>query len=217
MKVLQSHFFRAIVAIIVGILLVRFRDQTVTWITIIIGVLFLISGIISIATYYSTKKHASDTIIYGANGDQLTGQKPTFPIVGLGSVVLGIILALIPNNFVNALTIVFALILILGALNQFLNLATVKKFAKIGAAFWIFPSIILLVGLVALIKPSVIAAAPLIVIGWCMILYGVVEGINSFKAARCKKAFTQAAQHYHPQTDSSEQTEKAETNSKKKE
>jgi len=215
MKVLQSHFFRAIIAIIVGILLVRFRNQTVTWMTIIIGVLFLISGIISIATYFSTKKHPSDAIVYGPNGEQLTGQKPTFPIVGLGSIVLGFILTLIPSNFVNALTIVFALILILGALNQFLNLATIKKFAKIGAAFWIFPSIILLVGLIALIKPSVIAAAPLIVIGWCMILYGVVEGINSFKAARCKKAFTQAAQHYHPQTDSSEKADASKAKDKK--
>ncbi|MCI1372373.1 MAG: DUF308 domain-containing protein [Prevotella sp.] len=217
MKVLQSHFFRAITAIIVGILLVRFRNKTVTWMTMIIGALFLISGVISIATYYSTRKHASDAIIYDANGKQLTGQKPAFPIVGIGSIILGIILALIPNNFITALTLIFALILILGAINQFINLAMVKKFAKVGAAFWIFPSIILLVGLIALIKPSAIAAAPLVVIGWCMILYGVVECTNSIKAARCKKEFTQAAQRYHPQTNSAKQEGSTEGKKQEKE
>ena len=207
-KLLQSHFFRAIIAVIVGVLLVRFRNETLTWITIIIGVLFLISGVISIATYFGEKKHASDTIIYDAEGNQITGQKPFFPIVGIGSIVLGIILALIPDNFITALTIIFAIILIMGAVNQFVNLAAVRKYAKVGAGFWIFPSIILIVGLIALIKPSAIATAPLLVIGWCMILYGVIECINSIKAARCKKEFDQNAQRYHPQTDSPDQTGK---------
>ena len=41
MKVLQSSLFRALCAIIVGVLLIKYREDTVTWITIAMGVLLL--------------------------------------------------------------------------------------------------------------------------------------------------------------------------------
>lgn len=49
MKVIHSSIFRAVCAIIVGVLLIQYREQTVTWITIAIGVLFFLSGVISLA------------------------------------------------------------------------------------------------------------------------------------------------------------------------
>ena len=72
MKVVHSSFFRALCAIIVGALLIQYREQTVTWITIAIGVLFFLSGVISIATYFSAKRNASKVgIVYDANGKLL--------------------------------------------------------------------------------------------------------------------------------------------------
>ncbi|MDD6866917.1 MAG: hypothetical protein PUD61_05165, partial [Prevotella sp.] len=38
-------------------------------------------------------------------------------------------------------------------------------------------------------RPSTIASAPLFVIGWCMMLYGVVECINAMKIYRARKTF----------------------------
>ena len=46
MKILQTSVFRAVCAVIIGALLVRYRDEMVTWLTISIGVLFALSGII---------------------------------------------------------------------------------------------------------------------------------------------------------------------------
>ena len=46
MKIFQSSIFRALCAIAVGVLLIKFPDDGVTWITRAIGVLFLISGVI---------------------------------------------------------------------------------------------------------------------------------------------------------------------------
>ena len=43
MKVVHSSLFRAVCAIIIGVLLIQYREQTVTWITIAIGVLFFLS------------------------------------------------------------------------------------------------------------------------------------------------------------------------------
>ena len=97
MKILQSSVFRAICAIAVGIMLIKYPDNTVTWITIAIGVLFLLSGIISMVAYYHALKNASEYTITDAEGNVVSGQKPTFPIVGVGSAILGLILALTPT------------------------------------------------------------------------------------------------------------------------
>ena len=204
MKVVHSSFFRAICSIVVGALLIQYREQTVTWITIAIGVLFFLSGVISVATYLSAKHNFDKVaIVYDANGKQLTGLKPNFPIVGIGSLCLGLILALMPNTFINSLMFILSVILIMGALTQFMNLATARKMGGVGIVYWIFPSIILLVGLLAVIKPSAIASAPLFVIGWAMLVYGVVECVNAFKIANNKRKWTKMQEVSTPEDDAS--------------
>ena len=189
MKVLRSSIFRAVCAIIVGALLVKYREQTVPWITVLIGVIFLVSGIISITAWFSAKRKGGtgDVDIYDAQGNLLTPPVPPFPIVGLGSVILGAVLALFPNSFVNGLMYILAAMLILGALSQFFSLTAARRFAKIGFVWWIVPTLVLLVGLVAIVKPSFIASAPLLVLGWCMIVYGVVDLIDAIKIHQCRK------------------------------
>mgnify|MGYP002520646895 FL=1 len=189
MKVFRSSIFRALCAIVIGALLVKYREQTVTWITIAIGLMFLVSGIISITAWFSAKrKGGTDGVdIYDANGNLITMPNQPFPVVGLGSVILGAVLALFPNSFVNGLTYVLAIMLILGALTQFFNLTVARRFAQIGIVWWIFPTLVLLVGLVAIVKPSFIASAPLLVLGWCIMAYGVVDLIGSIKIHQCRK------------------------------
>ena len=58
MKVLRSSLFRAVSAIVIGALLIEYREQTVEWLTIVIGVLFFLSGVISLASYYTARKTA---------------------------------------------------------------------------------------------------------------------------------------------------------------
>ena len=181
MKVLQSSFFRAIIAIIVGTLLIRYREETATWLTILIGVLFFLSGVISCTVYYSQKKRAGDTVVYDAQGNQLTGLRPNFPIVGLGSLILGVILALMPGTFLYGLMYILAAILILGAINQFVNLSLAHKIGHVGAGYWIMPSLLLLAGLVVIVKRIDPISTMLFIIGWCMLIYGIVECVNAIK------------------------------------
>lgn len=192
MKVFQSSVFRAICAIVVGALLIKYREETVTGITIAIGVLFLISGLISCMAYFSAKRRDSSIELFDAQGNAIAPATPAFPIVGIGSIVLGALLALAPTMFVNGLMYILAAILILGALNQFFNLASATKYARIGLLWWLFPTVILLIGLIAVIKPALIASAPLFVIGWCMMVYGVVDLVNAIKVYRCRKAYEKA-------------------------
>lgn len=196
MKVFQSSIFRALCAIVVGALLVKYREQTVTWITIAIGVIFFISGVISTVAYLSAKRQATKegVEIYDAKGNRLTRPVPPFPIVGIGSIILGAWLALFPNSFVNGLMFVLAGMLILGALNLFFNLAAATRFSSIGCLWWVLPVAIFLVGITALVKPSTIASAPLFIIGWGMMAYGMVDLVNTIKIHRCRKAFEKAQQ-----------------------
>ena len=196
MKVFQSSIFRALCAIVVGALLVKYREQTVTWTTIAIGVIFFVSGVISTVAYLSAKRQATKegVEIYDAKGNRLTRPVPPFPIVGIGSIILGAWLALFPNSFVNGLMFVLAGMLILGALNLFFNLAAATRFSSIGCLWWVLPVAIFLVGITALVKPSTIASAPLFIIGWGMMAYGMVDLVNTIKIHRCRKAFEKAQQ-----------------------
>lgn len=190
MKVIHSSIFRAVCAISVGVLLIQYREQTVTWITIAIGVLFFLSGVISLASYWAAKRNAEKMqgqILSDSNGKPIMGMMPKFPLVSVGSLILGLLLALMPQVFIAWLMFILAFILILGALTQFVNLASAAKMGRVGILFWLFPSALLLLGLLAIIKPSAIASAPLFIIGWGMLIYGVVELLNAFKVSNNKR------------------------------
>ena len=207
MRILQSAVFRAICAIVIGVLLIKFPDNTVKGITIAIGVLFLLSGIISCVTYYMAKRNVSEYKIYDKEGNIVAGEQPTFPIVGLGSSILGLILALSPTAFVSALMYIIGAILILGAINQFMGLINGRRYGHVSLWYWAMPSLILLTGLYVMVKPMAPLAMAMLVLGWCTLLYGVVELINAFKFYRDKKNWQQSQEQ--PQLDSYEEVTEA--------
>ena len=190
MKVIHSSIFRAVCAIIVGVLLIQYREQTVTWITIAIGVLFFLSGVISLASYWAAKRNAEKMqgqLLSDSNGKPIMGMIPKFPLVSVGSLILGLLLALMPQVFIAWLMFILALILTRGAPTQYATLAREAKMGRAGILSWLFPSALLLLGLLAIIKPSAIASAPLFIIGWGMLIYGVVELLNAFKVSNNKR------------------------------
>jgi len=191
MKILQSSLFRAISAIAIGCLLIKYPDNTVTWMTVAIGVLFLLSGIISLIVYVNARKHVSEFKVLDANGRVIAGEKPTFPIVGVGSLILGALLALTPNVFITALMYIIGGILILGAINQYMNLVHAHRYGKVGFGFWVFPSVVLLIGLYVIIKPMVPASMAMLILGWCSLLYGITELINALKFHADKRKYNQ--------------------------
>jgi len=187
MKIFQSSIFRAFCAIVVGILLIKFPQDGVTWLTVAIGVLFLLSGIIALIAYMNAKKHAGEYTITDSQGRIISGGQPTFPIVGAGSVILGLVLATTPGVFINGLMYILGAIMILGGINQFVNLVSARRFGKIPFVFWIAPSLILITGLYVILEPMESAELPLLILGWCTLLYGVTELINALKIHSLRK------------------------------
>ena len=187
MKIIQSSIFRALCAIVVGVLLLKFPQDGVTWLTMAIGELFLISGIISLVAYFFARRNSSDYTITDQQGRIITGGQPAFPIVGIGSVLLGLVLVLAPTRFVDGLMYVLGAIMILGAIQQLISLVMASRLGKIHFLFWIAPSLVLLTGILVIFYPMETAEAPLIVLGWCSLVYGVTEIINSLKIWRVRK------------------------------
>lgn len=189
MKVINSYIFRFVCAVIIGVLLILYSTETARYITIAIGTLFFLSGVASCVNYYIALRHKDDTVVYDADGRQLTGLRPTFPLAGLGSLILGAILALMPGTFINFLMTILALILILGAVNLFFGLGNARRFAVIGLGWWIMPSLLLVVGILCLVRPMEMFSTPFVIIGYALIIYGVVELINSIKINRIRRFY----------------------------
>lgn len=181
MKVLQSSLFRAFCSIAIGTLLIKYRGETVTWITIAIGVLFLISGTISCITYLIASRKTYDYKITDAQGNIINNGRPTLPIAGIGSIILGFLLAIKPTVFMTALMYILGAMLIIGAINQYMVLVNARKIGKIPFFYWICPSIVFLTGLFVILNPMETVELPMLIIGWCLLLYGVTEVINALK------------------------------------
>ena len=192
MKIVQSSFFRAICSIIIGVLLLRYPDNTVTWITLAIGVMFLLSGVFSTIAYLNARKNTSDYVITDGEGRIISEGKPTFPLVGIGSIILGVLLVTSPSVFVEILMYIMGGILILGALNQFMALYNARRWGRMTWGFWVSPSLILLAGLYVMFLPMEAAAVPMTIIGWCCLLYGASEVVNATKINLKKRGLDKA-------------------------
>lgn len=95
MKIFQSTLFRAFCAIIVGVLLLQYGGQTLSWLTRVVGAIFFATGLISsIVYYYAKKRFDSAEMIFDQDGNAVRRSAPSLPVVGVGSMILGIILLL---------------------------------------------------------------------------------------------------------------------------
>lgn len=196
MKVLQISAIRAIIVLVTGFLLVRYREETMTWMTITVGILFLLSGLVScIAYYFEKEKVAKKT----ATAEQQEGQEeeenlksPSFPIAGVGSIALGIILAVMPNTFITWVVYILAALLILGAVNQFMNLARSRQYARVPVYMWLFPTVILAIAILLISKPIETAQLPLLVLGWAFMYYGILEFILIIRMYLVRKSYEKA-------------------------
>ena len=204
MKIFQSSIFRAVCAIVVGVLLLKYPQDGVTWLTMAIGALFLLSGVIALIAYWHAKRHAGEYTITDQEGRVVSGGQPTFPIVGAGSVILGLVLVITPNAFINGLMYILAAILILGGITQLMSLVAARRLGSVPFGYWVCPSLILLTGLFVMVKPMETAQLPLMILGWCSLLYGVIELVNALKIHSLRKAADRQREEWERQQSAEE-------------
>ena len=182
--------------ILAGVLVVKFREEMVTWLTIGLGALFFMAGVISCISYYIQRKHvlkmrsmiADGASVLDAEGNPIGQAMPIFPIVGVGSLILGVVLASMPETFLNGLTYIFGIIILLVSVYQIADLIVANRYGRVGWAYWVMPIIMLLAAVVALVNPESISSSPLFFLGWAMIISGAVMIVNVLKIYTVRRA-----------------------------
>ena len=82
MRIVQSSIVRALVAFAVGVLLVKFREDMLRWLTMVIGLLFTASGVISGVAYYVERRRIQKANAISPDMAEKP-RLPFFPIVGV--------------------------------------------------------------------------------------------------------------------------------------
>lgn len=151
-------------ALIMGILLVMWPEAAMIYLVITVGVLFLLPGLYGIFAYFASRSRAED------------GSGRAFPIVALGSALLGLWLIVMPAFFVGILMYVLGALLVLGGIGQLMNFISVRKLTgSVPAIFYVIPVLLLLAGILILVNPFEAAKIPFIVLGASSIVYGLTD------------------------------------------
>lgn len=167
MKKIPPVLIRIVFAFILGLVLVAWPDVASNYVTITIGILFIIPGILSILSYFFRHEEI----------------KQNFPVAAVGSAILGLCMVLMPEAFVNVLMYVLGAILILGACKQIYSVYSVQKTISVSFGYYVFPALILLGGILVIANPEAVRDSIFIIIGVICIVYSIVEAINWFRLA----------------------------------
>lgn len=159
---------RGVLALVVGLVLVMWPESAVIYMIMVIGACFLLPGIYSIVGYFLRNKEDETA-------------SPLFPLEGLGSLLFGGWLLLMPGFFAGILMYLLGAVLILAGIQQIGTLVRARKWSAVPYGFYILPSLILLVGVVILVYPMDVMANTLMIFGIATLFYGANELINWYK------------------------------------
>lgn len=175
MKVVNYSLIRILFALIIGLVLVIWPDAAVNYILITIGVAFLVPGIISLWSYFARKININEKAV-------------RFPIEGVGSVLFGLWLIILPDFFADVLMFLLGFIIVMGGVQQLAFLLLARRWMIVPNAFYVVPSLILIAGIVALFNPTGVRNTAFMIIGITGLIYSISELINWIKFARHRPA-----------------------------
>ena len=170
----QGAIYRAILAIVLGVVLVIWPGAAVRYIIMLIGVLFLITGLIAFII---------------SNRNREDHRRSLVPFSGVASMVLGMLLLCLPSTFATIFMYLLGFILVLAAVGQFVTLAAARQFGPVSLASYLFPVLILIAGVIVLFDPFSSAEGVFILFGITAIFYGVTDLLNQYKINRLRKGF----------------------------
>lgn len=165
MKRLNYSLIRIVFALIIGLVLVIWPDAASDYLVITIGVLFIIPGLIALIGYFTS--------------DKTEGRR--FPLEGLGSLLFGFWLVLMPDFFANLLMYLLGIILVLGGIQQICSVFIARRWTTVPVGFYVLPALVLLGGSLILFNPVEARKTAFLIIGIISIVYAVTELINWFR------------------------------------
>jgi len=167
----KGGIYRAVLAILLGLALLIWPADALKYVVMLIGIVFLAIGIIAF-------------IISSRNREE--HQRSFAPLSGIGSVILGLLL--VPSTFATVFMFLLGFILVVAAVGQFVTLAAARQFGRIAPVSFLFPVLILIVGIVILFDPFSSAESVFILFGITAVFYGVTDLLNQYSIRKMRKA-----------------------------
>lgn len=178
---------RAVIALVIGFLLALNPETATCIIVVLIGILFLLFGIVSVI--YNIK--AVKSIERFSEDRQLQ-----FPITSVGCILFGLVLSLMPSAFLKISMFILGAFLVLAGAFQIVSFRLCSKNVHTPMPFYVISALVMLAGIFIFINPIESASLPAIVLGTSFIVYGVMETVLSVQTMISNKRLKKAEAEY---------------------
>ena len=163
---------RGIAALLIGILLVFWSQNAVTYLIMAVGCLFLIPGLLSLLAYFRQTS---------SEGNRSFGWSQ---VLGIGSILFGLCLIVSPVFFEKSLMYALGIILSYAGLSEIIQLTVARQWTRVPVGFYVTPVLVMLVGIFILFNPIESANLPFIILGVGCMVYGLSDMVNVIKFRR---------------------------------
>ena len=164
MKTLRNNIWRAVYAIIIGLVMVVFPDLTLQYLVIIIGIMLLVFGGILLGIFLNAKKN---------------GYAKRAPVEGILTIVLGLMLVIAPSFFLSILMSILGILLIFTGIIQISDIIMLRKHnVKLSWIFYVFPILIFGAGIVVVLGPFDSVKTLMVFFGIASLLSGIIDIID---------------------------------------
>lgn len=153
--------FKAVCAVVVGVLLIANPESYTTLMVRIIGGVFLLSGLMPLVGFWFPSKAGA--------------MRPVFPVVGTGSMLLGLLLMLFPDTFVRWFMYVLAFLFLLGGCHQLLSQINARRMVPVRWWSVVLSLVLVALGIIILVNPMESASVPFFLMGLGCVCYGVTD------------------------------------------
>lgn len=159
---------RAIWGLVLGLILCIYPDNVGNYLVILLGLIFMVPSAVSIILYIAqfmkTNKFKSRT----------------FPVIEIGCLIFGAWLVISPANFVQMLTVIIGLLMIIGSVQQLYGLQLAKQWTTISGIHYFVPIILLVSGIIVILNPIGVVGTVMTFAGIVILIYSFNELIRFF-------------------------------------
>ena len=168
-------YSRAVLAAILGIVLIIWPGTAVKTIIIVIGAVLMLLGAVSLI--FSKKPEE------GQNRSLLS-------LNGMASLIFGLILVIFPTFFAGIIMFLFGAILLIVGVSEVANLISVRRETKAPASLFLGPVITTACGIVIFFNPFSTIEWLFIFFGISLLIYALTEFLSTKKIRKIYRDFT---------------------------
>ena len=168
-------YSRAVLAAILGIVLIIWPGTAVRTIIIVIGAVLMLLGAVSLI--FSKKPEE------GQNRSLLS-------LNGMASLIFGLILVIFPTFFAGIIMFLFGAILLIVGVSEVANLISVRRETKAPASLFLGPVITTACGIVIFFNPFSTIEWLFIFFGISLLIYAITEFLSTKKIRKIYRDFT---------------------------